>query len=183
MKSIFNRAPLLPNTCTPLSPGAIRPEGWLGAQLRAFEAAVCADLPRLFQGEGGWERELYAFETIVALAWTLENDALKEEAARRAEAILSSQNEEGWFGPEGDRDYWPRILALRALRLYFEATADRNVLKFMDCLLYTSALVARCGYLQILCRCAGPERCVAGNPARRDSLPGRRKRLRKVHAD
>ena len=132
MKSIFNRAPLLPNTCTPLSPGAIRPEGWLGAQLRAFEAAVCADLPRLFQGEGGWERELYAFETIVALAWTLENDALKEEAARRAEAILSSQNEEGWFGPEGDRDYWPRILALRALRLYFEATADRNVLKFMD---------------------------------------------------
>ena len=132
MKALFNRAPLLPNTCTPLSPGAVRAEGWLGAQMKAFEASVCEDIPGLFSGEGGWERELYAFETIAILAWTQENEALKEEAARRAESILASQTEEGWFGPEDNADYWPRVLALRALRFYFEATADRNVLKFMD---------------------------------------------------
>ena len=45
-------------------------------------------------GEGGWERELYAFETIAILAWTQENEALKEEAARRAESILASQTED-----------------------------------------------------------------------------------------
>ena len=132
MKSIFNRTPLLPNTCTPLSPGAIRPEGWLGAQLRAFEEAVCDNLQQLFEGDGGWERELYAFEAVAILAYTQENEALKEETARRAARILASQDGEGWFGPEDVRDYWPRILALRALRFYFEATADRDVLKFMD---------------------------------------------------
>ena len=132
MKAIFNRTPLLPNTCTPLSPGAIRPEGWLGAQLKAFEAAVCEDTQALFEGEGGWERELYAFEAVAILAYTQENEALKEEAARRAAKILASQDAEGWFGPADERDYWPRILALRALRFYFEATADRDVLKFMD---------------------------------------------------
>ena len=132
MKSIFNRAPLLPNTCTPLSPGAVRPEGWLGAQLKAFEEAVCEDTQKLFEGEGGWERELYAFEALTILAYTQENAALKEEAARRAAQILASQDDEGWFGPEDLPDYWPRILALRALRFYFEATADRDVLKFMD---------------------------------------------------
>ena len=132
MKSIFNRTPLLPNTCTPLSPGAIRPEGWLGAQLKLFEEALCADTQKLFEGEGGWERELYAFEAITILAYTQENDALKEEAAHRASKLLASQDADGWFGPADVRDYWPRILALRALRFYFEATADRDVLKFMD---------------------------------------------------
>ena len=100
MKSIFNRAPLLPNTCTPLSPGAVRPEGWLGAQLKAFEEAVCEDTQKFFEGEGGWERELYAFEALTILAYTQENAALKEEAARRAAQILASQDDEGWFGPE-----------------------------------------------------------------------------------
>ena len=132
MKAIFNRTPLIPNACTPLSPGAIRPEGWLGAQLKALEDAVCEDTQALFSGEGGWEREMYAFEALVLLAYTQENDALKEEVACRAGQILASQDAEGWFGPADEQGYWPRILALRALRRYFEATADRDVLRFMD---------------------------------------------------
>ena len=132
MKAIFNRTPLIPNACTPLSPGAIRPEGWLGAQLKALESAICENTQTLFAGEGGWEREMYAFEALVLLAYTQENDALKEEVACRAGQILASQDAEGWFGPADERGYWPRILALRALRRYFEATADRDVLRFMD---------------------------------------------------
>ena len=132
MKAIFNRTPLIPNACTPLSPGAIRPEGWLGAQLKALEDAVCEDTQALFSGEGGWEREMYAFEALVLLAYTQENDALREEVACRAGQILASQDAEGWFGPADEQGYWPRILALRALRRYFEATADRDVLRFMD---------------------------------------------------
>ena len=132
MKAIFNRTPLIPNACTPLSPGAIRPEGWLGAQLKALESAICENTQTLFAGEGGWEREMYAFEALVLLAYTQENDALKEEVACRAGQILASQDAEGWFGPADEQGYWPRILALRALRRYFEATADRDVLRFMD---------------------------------------------------
>ena len=33
MKAIFNKAPLTTNTLSPLSLGAIRPEGWLRAQM------------------------------------------------------------------------------------------------------------------------------------------------------
>lgn len=132
MKAIFNRPPLLPNACSPLSPGAIRPEGWLGAQLKAFETAVCENLQALFEGEGGWEREMYAFEAVAILAFVQDNAALKEECTARAAKILSSQDAEGWFGPADEPAYWPRILALRALRFYFEATRDRDVLRFMD---------------------------------------------------
>lgn len=132
MKPIFNRAPLLPNACTPLSLGAIRPEGWLGAQLEALHRAISDGGNRLWDGEGGWEREMYAFEALVCLGWTMDDEAMKAEATRRAEAVLASQDAEGWFGPVQLRDYWPRVLAVRALRRYFEATVDRRVLKFMD---------------------------------------------------
>lgn len=132
MKPIFNRAPLLPNACTPLSPGAVRPEGWLGAQIAALHKAVSADMDRLFGGRGGWERDMYALEALVCLGWIMDDETMKAEAGRRVEVLLASQDAEGWFGPQRLRDYWPRILAVRALRLYFEATADRRVLKFMD---------------------------------------------------
>ena len=132
MKPIFNRAPLIPSFWSPLGPGSIRPEGWLKAQAQALRASLRGREDQFFEGEGGWERELYALETAVSLGWALEDEPLKSEATRRVEALLLTQDEEGWFGPAGVRDYWPRILALRALRRYFEASADRRVLKFMD---------------------------------------------------
>ena len=44
---------------------------------------------------------MYAFEALVLLAYTQENDALREEVACRAGQILASQDAEGWFGPRG----------------------------------------------------------------------------------
>ncbi|NLF27344.1 MAG: hypothetical protein GX592_05545 [Clostridiales bacterium] len=132
MKSIFNRSPLIPAPYAPLSLGSIRPEGWLGAQLEGLRASLSGREEQLFSGEGGWERELYAFDAISSIGWTLDDDMLKARAGEYADGLIASQGEEGWFGPANNRDYWPRILALRALRHHFEATADRNVLKFMD---------------------------------------------------
>ena len=51
MKPIFNRAPLTPNTLSPLPLGSIRPEGWLLEQISAQAkgitrqfAAVCPEI-------------------------------------------------------------------------------------------------------------------------------------------
>jgi len=132
MKSIFNRSPLIPTPYAPLSLGSIRPEGWLGAQLEQLRSSLAGREEQLFSGEGGWERELYAFDALSSLGWTLDDDMLKALAAECADKLVASQDDEGWFGPANSRDYWPRILALRALRHHFEATADRRVLKFMD---------------------------------------------------
>ena len=144
MKPIFNRAPLTPNALSPLPLGSIRPEDWLLDQLRTqaegFTAGLderCADLgadsPWLGgKAEGPLDRAPWYLDGLVALAWTLDDEALKAKAMRYVEWILASQREDGWFGPEGNGDYWPLMLALRALRQYFTATGDRRVLVLMD---------------------------------------------------
>ncbi|MBQ8110599.1 MAG: glycoside hydrolase family 127 protein [Clostridia bacterium] len=143
MKPIFNRAPLTPNTLTPLPLGSIRPEDWLLKQLQTQRDGLTAKLDEVCPEIGpgcGWlggegdsgERAPYYLDGLIALAWTLDDEALKQKATAYVEWILSSQREDGWFGPAQNRDYWPLMLALRALRQYFMATNDRRVLVLMD---------------------------------------------------
>ncbi len=143
MKPIFNKAPLTPNTLSPLPQGSIRPEDWLKEELTAQAegisrdfAAVCPEL----DADGAWHaaadgdftRAIYYLEGLIALGWTLGDEEIMQRARRSVEWILLSQREDGWFGPEGNDDYWPLMLALRALRLYFTATSDKRVLVLMD---------------------------------------------------
>ena len=144
MKPIFNRAPLTPNALSPLPLGSIRPEDWLLDQLRTqaegFTARLDERCPELGEdspwlggkAEGPLDRAPWYLDGLVALAWTLDDEALKAKAMRYVEWILASQREDGWFGPEGNDDYWPLMLALRALRQFFTATGDRRVLVLMD---------------------------------------------------
>ena len=143
MKPIFNRSGLTPNALAPLPLGSIRPEGWLLETISRQRDALAARLDALWPegGDGaGWfggdaENALRApmlLDGVVALAWTLDDEALKQRCVRAVEWILSSQRDDGWFGPEGNRDYWPLMLALRALRQFFTAAGDRRVLVLMD---------------------------------------------------
>lgn len=53
------------------------------------------------------------------------------------DAILNSQKENGWFGPEvrhGDAqnlDFWPNMIVLFTLQHYYEYSQDERVLDFM----------------------------------------------------
>ena len=93
MKPIFNRAPLTPNTLSPLPLGSIRPEGWLKDQLCTQAEGLTARLDEVWPEIGpdsGWlggsgdasALTPYYLEGLVALAWTLDDDALRQKAMR-----------------------------------------------------------------------------------------------------
>lgn len=143
MKPIFNRAPLTPNTLSPLPLGAVRPEGWLLDEIQMQAKGITADFARVCPeitedgswvrgADGDYTRAIYYLEGLIYLAWTLDDDALRQQAARRVDWIIASQHEDGWFGPDDNDDYWPLMLALRALRAWFTASNDKRVLMLMD---------------------------------------------------
>ena len=143
MKPVFNRAPLTPNTLAALPLGSIKPEGWLKDQLVTQANGLSGSLFDIWPdvgencgwlgGDGdSWERAPYYLDGLIPLAWELNDEHLKEICVRFVEWIISSQREDGWFGPERNNDYWPLMIALKALKQYFEVTNDRRVLVLMD---------------------------------------------------
>ncbi|MBP3653031.1 MAG: glycoside hydrolase family 127 protein [Clostridia bacterium] len=143
MRPIFNKAPLTPNTLSPLPLGSIRPEGWLLEEIRMQAQGITADFaaacPELTESgewkraeDGDLTRSIYYLEGILQLGWALDDDAMKQRARAMVDWIISSQREDGWFGPADNDDYWPLMLALRALRAFFTAENDKRVLVLMD---------------------------------------------------
>lgn len=143
MKPIFNRAPLTQNMLAPLPLGAIRPEGWLLEQIRMQMAGVTADFAKVcpqLKENGEWvadadgdlTRGMYYLEGMVYLAWVMDDEDMKARAAQCVDQLIASQRENGWFGPAENTDYWPLMLALRALRAWFTASNDKRVLVLMD---------------------------------------------------
>jgi hypothetical protein len=121
-----------------LAPGAIRPRGWLERQLRLQAAGLTGQLEEIWPdvgpdsgwlgGDGeSWERGPYYLDGLVPLAYVLDDDGLKAKAQRWIEWILASQDGSGFFGPERNRDWWPRIVVLKALTAYCDATGDPRI--------------------------------------------------------
>ena len=142
-KAIFNRSPLPPNQLAPLPLGAIKPEGWLAQQLKTAADGLTGHLHEFWKDVGedcawrggsgdGWERAPYYLDGLVPLAWTLDDEELKSVCMRYIEWIFASQREDGWFGPEKNRDYWPNMIVLKVMMQYFTATGDKRALTFMD---------------------------------------------------
>ena len=143
MKPIFNRAPLTPNTLSPLPLGSIRPEDYLLEELKMQAEGITRDFAAVCpeaREDGAWvraedgdlTRSVYYLEGLIYLGWTLDDAQMQARARRSVEWMLESQREDGWFGPGDNDDYWPLMLALRALRAYFTATGDKRVLVLMD---------------------------------------------------
>ena len=69
---------------------------------------------------------------LVPLAWSLNDEALKQKAQPWIEWMLNSQSADGFFGPADNLDWWPRMVALKVLTQYHEATSDARVIPFLD---------------------------------------------------
>jgi len=150
---VSNRPPLLASPFAKLPIGAIRAEGWLAGQLELeaegfsgrlteispwCDAKTSAWVSPTGEGERGWEELPYWLKGFGDLGYVLRDDRIIAEARRWIEGILSSQGEDGWFGPrsnktliDGSPDVWPNMVALDALQSFHEATGDARIVPFM----------------------------------------------------
>ena len=153
---ISNRAPLLESRYLELPLGAIKPEGWLKLQLQSQVTGLTGHLDEVYPnvvgarnawlgGDGdAWERGPYWIDGLLPLAYILDDKDLKAKAQVWVEAILNSQKEDGYFGPDIDRDpepglqrnnshdWWPKMVALKIIKQYYMATRDQRVIPFLD---------------------------------------------------
>ena len=136
--------------------GAVKPEGWLLEMLVRQRDGITAGLDEVYPqvvgsrngwlgGDGDqWERGPYWIDGLLPLAYILDDDILKAKAQKWVEWALASQREDGQFGPLTDypkeaglqrnkaEDWWPRMVVLKILMQYHNATQDDRVLDFMD---------------------------------------------------
>ncbi len=104
--------PLNPLAYTPLPLGAVRPLGWLERQLRIQAEGLSGHLDeiwpdvkdsRWFGGSAeGWERAPYWLDGFIALAFVLDDPALKERAARYIEYHPGTPGRGRLVGAAGD---------------------------------------------------------------------------------
>ena len=128
----------------PLPLATLRPQGWLLERLRLQADGMAGHLDEFWPdvarsgwigGDAeGWERGPYWLDGVVGIAYLLDDDRLTAKVRRWVDHILSHQHEDGWFGPRSgeatyaDHDTWPRIIVLKALLQYYDATGDDRVI-------------------------------------------------------
>ena len=145
-----NRAPLTPAAFIKLPLGSIHPKGWILKLLELQKAGLCGHLGEISAwlekdnnawlsegGDHGWEEVPYWLRGYADMAFIFDDPAMKKEAMVWIEAILKSQKENGWFGPEvrpqetGNLDFWPNMIVLFTLQNYYEYSRDQRVIDFM----------------------------------------------------
>jgi hypothetical protein len=139
---VTNRTPLQQNAFNPLPLGAVRPQGWLKRQEEIQATGLTGHLDEFWNDVGpnsgwlggsgeSWERGPYYLDGLLPLAYQLDYPNLIEKAKRWVDWTLNSQTAEGQFGPAKNDDWWPRMVMLKVLTQYEEATGDPRVIPFM----------------------------------------------------
>jgi hypothetical protein len=142
MTSTAPRAALAPATFGELPLGAVQPRGWLAEQLRLQADGLTGALEEIWPDVGpnsawlggtgeAWERGPYYLDGLVPLAHVLRDEPLLAKAQRWIDAIIAGQRADGSFGPGTNDDWWPRMIALKALTQHAEATGDDRVAAFL----------------------------------------------------
>ncbi len=148
---VSNRAPLAPTPFIKLPVGAIRPRGWLLEYFKRQRDGLTGNLGQISawlekkdnawlsldgKGKWGWEEVPYWLKGFGDLGYILEDRRMIAEAKVWLNGVLSSQREDGDFGPtavddKGVEDFWPKMLMLYCLQSYHERTHDPRILGFM----------------------------------------------------
>ncbi len=150
-----NRAPLHQKPYIALPLGAISPKGWLRTMLVQQKNGATGQLDQLYPlvmnqrngwlgGDGDqWERGPYWIDGLLPLAYILKDTALIAKVKPWVEWSIKSQQSDGYFGPAKDygyepgiqrdnsRDWWPKMVMLKVLQQYYEATGDSRVVNLM----------------------------------------------------
>jgi len=146
-----NRDPLQPSPFLRLPVGSIVPKGWLRQQLELDANGLSGRLPEVSsfvkfegnawansKGNNGWEEMPYWLKGFGDLGYVLRDERITADAKKWIEAIFTTQDSSGWFGPEklktsieGKPDLWPHMLVLDSVRSYHEFTGDKRVIDFM----------------------------------------------------
>lgn len=125
--------------CLPL--GSITPTGWYASQLRLQADNNTGIIGRYWPDLGdnsgwlggtgeSWERGPYYVDGLIPLAFLLQDESLLSTVRRWISWVLKSQRDNGDFGPVSCDDPWPKMVMLKALSQYYEATQDSQVLEF-----------------------------------------------------
>lgn len=150
---VTNRAPLMASRLIKLPMGSITPSGWLRHQLELEAQGMTGRLPEISkwckfegnawtnpqgQGHSGWEELPYWLKGFGDLGYVLKDDRIIREARRWIDAVLASQEADGWFGPrslksslEGKPDLWPHMVMCNVLQSFYENTGDPRVLPLL----------------------------------------------------
>ncbi|SCD21951.1 putative beta-L-arabinofuranosidase [Proteiniphilum saccharofermentans] len=150
-----NRSPLITKPYMELPLGAVQPKGWLKDQMVRMKNGMTGHLDSLYPevmgprngwlgGDGDvWERGPYWIDGLLPLAYILDDETLKAKVQPWVEWTLQSQQQNGYFGPSMDRepeaglqrtnahDWWPKMVVLKFMKQYYEATYDERVIPFM----------------------------------------------------
>ncbi|MBN9616965.1 MAG: glycoside hydrolase family 127 protein [Acidobacteriales bacterium] len=141
--TIRNRAPLAPNAFYALPLGSVRPTGWLRSQLQIQASGLGGHLDETWPDVGSnsawlggtgeaWERGPYFLDGLLPLAYLLDDARLKAKAQKFIDWTLSNQAANGMIGPHSNDDWWPRMVMLKALVQYQEATGDPRVIPLLS---------------------------------------------------
>ncbi|MCU1321106.1 MAG: hypothetical protein JWM43_755 [Acidobacteriaceae bacterium] len=130
---------LSPTAFTPLLLGEIVPAGWLERQLRIQADGMSGHLDEVWPDVGpnsgwlggsgeSWERGPYFVDGLLPLAWLLKDGPLKTKAMRFINWTLDHQAANGMIGPSSNDDWWPRMVMVKVLAKYYDATNDPRVI-------------------------------------------------------
>ncbi len=139
--------------------GEVQPQGWLLAQLKTMLHGSTGHLDEVYAkikndngwlgGKGdAWEETPYWLDGALPLAWLVNDKPLKQKVNRYIDWVLNNQRPSGYFGPitkweretgkkidlehsDKGEDWWPKMIMLKVLQQYYQATADKRVISFM----------------------------------------------------
>lgn len=139
----MNREPLAKSSFYPLPLTSIRPKGWLLKQLEIQANGLSGHLDEFWPDVGSesgwlggngesWERGPYFLDGLVPLAYMLQDERLITKSKKWVNWTLEHQQPNGMIGPTMNDDWWPRMVMLKVLTQYQEATADPRVVPLMQ---------------------------------------------------